>query len=75
MDVLSKVLLETIESVGYAVKVEAESVTAIDSETGKRFIVRHDPVSFYDACVELAVIRWRHPSEAARRMRFAPCPS
>ena len=56
MDHLSKVLLETIGGAGYVVNVEADSVTAIDEASGEQFIVRHDPESFYDACVELAVM-------------------
>ena len=54
MDTVAKAVLETIGKAGYVVIVGADDVTAIDRKTDERFIVRHDPVRFFDAIVELA---------------------
>lgn len=56
MDYLSRILLETIGGAGYVVNVEADTITAIDDETGERFIVRHKPENLYDACIEFAIM-------------------
>ena len=55
-DTVTKVVLETIRDCGHAVTLTETTVTAIDSKTGERFIVRFDldKNALYDAVVELA---------------------
>ena len=50
----SKAILEIIGSAGFIVSIGVDDVTAINQETGERFIVRFDADHFYDAVVELA---------------------
>ncbi|MCH7700989.1 MAG: hypothetical protein IID37_04810 [Planctomycetes bacterium] len=54
-DTVTRVVLETIQSCGYAVKVADREVSATDSKTGERFIVRfdEDKNELYAAVVEL----------------------
>lgn len=55
-DTVTKVVLETIRDVGYAVTLTETQVTGIDTKTGERFSVRFDVAKneLYDAVVELA---------------------
>ena len=54
MDPVTKAILETIGNTGYTVTIEAGRLTAVDEQSGERFIVRHGRKDFYDAVVELA---------------------
>ena len=54
MDSVTKAILETIGNTGYAVTTEAGKLTAVDEQSGERFIVRYERRDFYDAVVELA---------------------
>ena len=56
MDTVTKVVLQTIESCGYAVTITETTVTAIDTKTDERFSVGFDADKdgLYDAVVELA---------------------
>lgn len=54
MDSVSKATLETIGSAGFTVHMSAKTLTAIDQQTGERYIVRFDADHFYDAVVKLA---------------------
>ena len=54
MDPVTNAILETIGNTGYTVTTEAGKLTAVDEETGERFIVHHDRKDTYDAVGELA---------------------
>ena len=54
MDLVSKAILETVGHTGYSVTIERDRLTAVDEQSGERFIVRHGRDDFYDAVVELA---------------------
>ena len=54
MDAVSKAILQTIGAAGFTVTTKSDSVTAINLETGERFIVRFDAENSYSAVVELA---------------------
>ena len=56
IDTVTKVVLDLIRDCGYAVTITESQVTAIDSKTDERFIVRFDvdKNELYDAVLELA---------------------
>ncbi len=54
MNDASRVILELVGAAGFTITIDADKVTAVNQETGERFIVRYEPDYFCEATMELA---------------------